>query len=172
MFELIHGPAFDIMGKGLPNPLGTFWSVVMLLDHLGEAEAARRVMQAIEHVTADSKLHTRDLGGTATTADVTRAVCAEIVATKNTQLAASTVPYLAGDKPCRSSSNSSAVADCCWTSSRVSQRLGYPSAIPIGRPIAVSRAVHKFDGHGATGILRLNEMPRCNPRANVIWITR
>ena len=87
MFEPIHGSAFDIMGKGLANPLGTFWSVVMLLDHLGEAEAARRVMQTIEHVTADSKLHTRDLGG-ATTADVTRAVCAEIVATKNTQLAA------------------------------------------------------------------------------------
>jgi tartrate dehydrogenase/decarboxylase / D-malate dehydrogenase len=75
MFEPIHGSAFDIMGKGLANPVGTFWSVVMLLDHLGETDAARRVMQAIEQVTADPKLHTRDLGGTATTAEVTEAVC-------------------------------------------------------------------------------------------------
>jgi len=63
------------MGKGLANPVGTFWSVVMLLEHLGEAEAARRVMQAVEAVTADPSLHTGDLGGTATTAQVTQAVC-------------------------------------------------------------------------------------------------
>ena len=75
MFEPIHGSAFDIMGKGLANPVGTFWSVVMLLEHLGEAAAAKRVMQAIETVTGNPKFHTRDLGGTATTADVTRAVC-------------------------------------------------------------------------------------------------
>ena len=75
MFEPIHGSAFDIMGKGLANPVGTFWSVVMLLEHLGEHEAARRVMQAIESVTATPALHTRDLGGEATTAEVTRAVC-------------------------------------------------------------------------------------------------
>ncbi|ART50140.1 tartrate dehydrogenase [Acidovorax carolinensis] len=76
MFEPIHGSAFDIMGKGLANPIGTFWSVVMLLEHLGEADAARAVMQAIEQVTANPALHTRDLGGTATTAQVTDAVCA------------------------------------------------------------------------------------------------
>ena len=75
MFEPIHGSAFDIMGKGLANPVGTFWSVVMLLEHLGEADAAKRVMQAIEQVTADPALHTRDLGGKATTAQVTQAVC-------------------------------------------------------------------------------------------------
>ena len=75
MFEPIHGSAFDIMGKGLANPIGTFWSAVMLLEHLGEIEAAKRMMQAIEHVTATPALHTRDLGGTARTADVTRAVC-------------------------------------------------------------------------------------------------
>jgi tartrate dehydrogenase/decarboxylase/D-malate dehydrogenase len=75
MFEPIHGSAFDIMGKGLANPIGTFWSVVMLLEHLGENDAARRVMQAIEAVTADPALHTGDLGGKATTAQVTRAVC-------------------------------------------------------------------------------------------------
>lgn len=80
MFEPIHGSAFDIMGQGLANPVGTFWSVAMLLEHLGEADAARRVMAAVEHVTADPALHTRDLGGAATTAQVTRAVCAHIAA--------------------------------------------------------------------------------------------
>ena len=75
MFEPIHGSAFDIMGKGLANPVGTFWSVVMLLEHLGETDAAKRVMQAIEQVTANSGLHTRDLGGKATTAEVTKAMC-------------------------------------------------------------------------------------------------
>jgi tartrate dehydrogenase/decarboxylase/D-malate dehydrogenase len=78
MFEPIHGSAFDIMGKGLANPIGTFWSVVMMLEHLGEAAAARRLMQAIEAVTADRRLHTRDLGGEATTAQVTAAVCAQV----------------------------------------------------------------------------------------------
>jgi tartrate dehydrogenase/decarboxylase / D-malate dehydrogenase len=76
MFEPIHGSAFDIMGQGLANPVGTFWSCVMLLEHLGETEAASKLMAAIEAVTADVSLHTRDLGGTAKTADVTRAVCA------------------------------------------------------------------------------------------------
>jgi tartrate dehydrogenase/decarboxylase/D-malate dehydrogenase len=63
------------MGKGLANPIGTFWSVVMLLEHLGETEAAAHVMQAIETVTANPALHTGDLGGKATTAQVTAAVC-------------------------------------------------------------------------------------------------
>jgi tartrate dehydrogenase/decarboxylase/D-malate dehydrogenase len=81
MFEPIHGSAFDIMGKGLANPVGTFWSVVMLLEHLGETDAAERVMKAVEHVTANPSLHTRDLGGMATTAQVTEAVCARIAAT-------------------------------------------------------------------------------------------
>jgi tartrate dehydrogenase/decarboxylase / D-malate dehydrogenase len=78
MFEPIHGSAFDIMGQGLANPLGTFWSVVMMLEHLGEAGAAARVMKAIERVTADPALHTRDLGGKATTREVTAAVCSEL----------------------------------------------------------------------------------------------
>ncbi len=80
MFEPIHGSAFDIMGKGLANPVGTFWSCVMLLEHLGEADAARTLMAAIEAVTADPKLHTRDLGGNATTKQVTAAVIARIQA--------------------------------------------------------------------------------------------
>jgi tartrate dehydrogenase/decarboxylase/D-malate dehydrogenase len=74
MFEPIHGSAFDIMGKGIANPIGTFWSAVMLLEHLGEAPAARRLMSAIERVTADPRCHTPDLGGRARTADVTAAV--------------------------------------------------------------------------------------------------
>lgn len=80
MFEPIHGSAFDIMGQGLANPVGTFWSCVMLLEHLGEQQAAQRLMQAVEQVTADAALHTRDLGGRATTQQVTDAVCARLKA--------------------------------------------------------------------------------------------
>jgi tartrate dehydrogenase/decarboxylase / D-malate dehydrogenase len=75
MFEPIHGSAFDIMGKGIANPIGTFWSGVLMLEHLGETAAASRLMRAIERVTADQKLHTPDLGGSATTRQVTTAVC-------------------------------------------------------------------------------------------------
>ena len=78
MFEPIHGSAFDIMGKGLANPIGTFWSVVMLLEHLGEPALADRLMAAIEAVTADKTNHTRDLGGTATTEMVTAAVLRQL----------------------------------------------------------------------------------------------
>ena len=80
MFEPIHGSAFDIMGQGLANPVGTFWSAVMLLEHLGEHAAAKRLMRAVEQVTAQPSLHTRDLGGRATTAEVTAAVCAAVSA--------------------------------------------------------------------------------------------
>jgi len=78
MFEPIHGSAFDIMGKGIANPIATFWSAAMMLEHLGEGAASQRLMQAIERTTADPMLHTRDLGGTATTAQVTAAVVAAI----------------------------------------------------------------------------------------------
>lgn len=74
MFEPIHGSAFDIMGKGVANPIGTFWSAVMMLEHLGEAAGAKRLMRAIERVTADKRLHTPDLGGSARTADVTAGI--------------------------------------------------------------------------------------------------
>jgi tartrate dehydrogenase/decarboxylase/D-malate dehydrogenase len=74
MFEPIHGSAFDIMGKGIANPIGTFWSGVMMLDHLGEPAAANRLMKAIERVTADQRFHTPDLGGKARTADVTAGI--------------------------------------------------------------------------------------------------
>ncbi len=79
MFEPIHGSAFDIVGKGIANPIGTFWSCVMLLDHIGEGKAAARLMRAIERVTGDKRLHTPDLGGVATTRQVTDAVCAALL---------------------------------------------------------------------------------------------
>jgi len=79
MFEPIHGSAFDITGKGIANPVGTFWSAVMMLEHLGEPAAAARLMRAIERVTADASLHTPDLGGTATTDKVTEAVCTAVL---------------------------------------------------------------------------------------------
>jgi tartrate dehydrogenase/decarboxylase/D-malate dehydrogenase len=74
MFEPIHGSAFDITGKGIANPVASFWTAAMMLDHLGEREAAARLMTAIERVTADKSLHTPDLGGGSTTAQVTDAV--------------------------------------------------------------------------------------------------
>jgi tartrate dehydrogenase/decarboxylase / D-malate dehydrogenase len=73
MFEPIHGSAFDITGKGIANPIATFWTASMMLEHLGEAKAAARLMKAIEAVTA-RKVFTPDLGGTARTRDVTAAV--------------------------------------------------------------------------------------------------
>jgi tartrate dehydrogenase/decarboxylase/D-malate dehydrogenase len=74
MFEPIHGSAFDIIGKGIANPIGTFWSAVMMLEHLDEKPAGDRLMRAIERVTADHRFHTPDLGGKAKTAEVTAAV--------------------------------------------------------------------------------------------------
>ena len=73
MFEPIHGSAFDITGKGIANPIATFWTAAMMLEHLGEALAAGRLMKAVEKVTA-SGIHTPDLGGKARTVDVTRSV--------------------------------------------------------------------------------------------------
>jgi tartrate dehydrogenase/decarboxylase/D-malate dehydrogenase len=87
MFEPIHGSAFDIMGKGLANPVGTFWSVVMLLEHLGEPAAAAQVMRAIEQITSTPELHTGDLGGHATTAQVTAAMCELLTASMQHQTA-------------------------------------------------------------------------------------
>jgi len=74
MFEPIHGAAFDITGKGIANPIGAFWTAALMLEHLGEKDASLRLMEAVESVTA-SGLHTPDLGGKATTKEVTAAVC-------------------------------------------------------------------------------------------------
>src|SRR5450759_5272473 len=75
MFEPIHGSAFDITGKGIANPVATFWTAAMMLEHLGEKPAAARLMKAVERVTADKSVHTPDLGWQATTKQVTDAVC-------------------------------------------------------------------------------------------------
>ena len=77
MFEPIHGSAFDLIGTGRANPIATFWSAVMMLEHLGEAASAGRLMAAIEAVTRSGP-RTPDLGGTATAAEVTAAVCRAI----------------------------------------------------------------------------------------------
>jgi tartrate dehydrogenase/decarboxylase/D-malate dehydrogenase len=73
MFEPIHGSAFDITGKGVANPIATFWTASMMLEHLGQPKAARRLMKAIEKTTG-AGIHTPDLGGKAKTRDVTKAV--------------------------------------------------------------------------------------------------
>ncbi|OJU09328.1 MAG: tartrate dehydrogenase [Caulobacterales bacterium 68-7] len=73
MFEPIHGSAFDITGKGIANPVATFWTAAQMLEHLGEKAAATRLMIAVEQVCADGVL-TPDVGGVATTKEVTAAV--------------------------------------------------------------------------------------------------
>jgi isocitrate/isopropylmalate dehydrogenase len=77
MFEPIHGSAFDITGKGVANPVGTFWTASEMLVWLGEEEAAGKMMEAVEAVT-ERGIMTKDLGGSAGTKDVTDAVCAEL----------------------------------------------------------------------------------------------
>jgi len=73
MFEPIHGSAFDITGKGVANPIATFWTASMMLEHLGEAKAAARLMKAIERTT-EEQIFTPDLGGVHDTRAVTNAV--------------------------------------------------------------------------------------------------
>jgi len=73
MFEPIHGSAFDITGKGIANPVATFWTGAQMLEHLGEKDAAVRLMTAVERVCAAGVL-TPDVGGKATTKEVTDAV--------------------------------------------------------------------------------------------------
>ncbi|KAF2471693.1 tartrate dehydrogenase [Lindgomyces ingoldianus] len=77
MFEPIHGSAFDITGKGVANPVATFWTAAEMLTWLGEEEGAARLMEAVENVT-ESGVCTRDLGGKAGTKEVTEAVCSEL----------------------------------------------------------------------------------------------
>jgi tartrate dehydrogenase/decarboxylase/D-malate dehydrogenase len=74
MFEPIHGSAFDIAGKGIANPVATFWSAVQMLGHLGEPEAGDQLMRAVERV-CEAGVMTPDVGGKATTREVTEAVC-------------------------------------------------------------------------------------------------
>lgn len=67
LFEPVHGSAPDIAGQGVANPIGQIWSAAMMLEHLGEQEAADAIMAGVEGTLADSRLRTRDLGGTADT---------------------------------------------------------------------------------------------------------
>ncbi len=80
LFEPVHGSAPDIAGKGIANPIGAVWAGAMLLEHLGETEAARRVIQAIETVIASGIPRTPDLGGKATTREVAGALLAAVKA--------------------------------------------------------------------------------------------
>lgn len=77
MFEPIHGSAFDIAGKGIANPVATFWTVAEMVRWLGHDDAAESLLDCVENV-CEKGVKTRDLGGTATTQEVTNAVCSEI----------------------------------------------------------------------------------------------
>jgi tartrate dehydrogenase/decarboxylase/D-malate dehydrogenase len=79
MFEPVHGSAPDIAGRFVCNPIGQIWSAGLMLGHLGEAEAGRAIVTAIETLLRESGPRTRDMGGQAGTADVGNAL-AEIVA--------------------------------------------------------------------------------------------
>ena len=79
VFEPVHGSAPDIAGQGIANPIGQIWSGAMMLDHLGEGEAARDIEGAIERVLAEGSLRTRDLGGQAETGACGRAVAEALV---------------------------------------------------------------------------------------------
>jgi tartrate dehydrogenase/decarboxylase/D-malate dehydrogenase len=78
MFEPVHGSAPDIAGQGIANPIATLWSVAMMLEFLGEATAAGSLMTAIEAVTGEGRVLTRDLGGKAGTQDFTDAVLQQL----------------------------------------------------------------------------------------------
>lgn len=78
MFEPIHGSAPDIAGRGIANPIGAIWAAALMLDHLGERDAATGIVAALEGVLSDGRVRTPDLGGTATTRDVTAAVVAAL----------------------------------------------------------------------------------------------
>jgi tartrate dehydrogenase/decarboxylase/D-malate dehydrogenase len=78
VFEPVHGSAPDIAGQGIANPVGQIWSGAMMLDHLGEPDAAAAIVTAIERVLAEPKLRTRDLKGTADTVTCGKAVAAAL----------------------------------------------------------------------------------------------
>jgi tartrate dehydrogenase/decarboxylase/D-malate dehydrogenase len=82
MFEPIHGSAPDIAGKGIANPIAAIWAGAMMLDHLGERRAHDRILAAIEGVLSDERVKTPDLGGRATTVDMTRAIAAAMQGSK------------------------------------------------------------------------------------------
>ena len=78
LFEPVHGSAPDIAGQNVANPIGQIWSGAMMLDHLGEPEAAADILRAIERSLADPRTRTRDLGGSADTRTCGDAVAAAL----------------------------------------------------------------------------------------------
>jgi isocitrate dehydrogenase (NAD+) len=78
VFEAVHGSAPDIAGKNLANPTALLLSSVLMLEHLGESDAASRVRRAVGGVLGAGTVRTRDLGGSSTTTEFTAAVCAAI----------------------------------------------------------------------------------------------
>ncbi len=80
MFEPVHGSAPDIAGKGIANPVAQIWSGAMMLEHLGEKDAARAVEEAIFKVLAGRDPLTPDIGGKASTEDMGKAIAAEVSA--------------------------------------------------------------------------------------------
>jgi tartrate dehydrogenase/decarboxylase/D-malate dehydrogenase len=78
MFEPIHGSAPDIAGRGIANPIGAIWAGALLLDHVGQAEAASRIERAIARVVAEGRVLTPDLGGRATTRELTAAIASAV----------------------------------------------------------------------------------------------
>jgi isocitrate dehydrogenase (NAD+) len=74
LFEAVHGTAPDIAGKGVANPTALLLSAVMMLDYLGETDAARNIETAVHRVFKEKKCVTRDIGGTATTAEFTKSL--------------------------------------------------------------------------------------------------
>jgi isocitrate dehydrogenase (NAD+) len=75
VFEAVHGTAPDIAGKNLANPIALLRSGILMLEHLGEDEAARRVEAALAYTMSETPVRTRDLGGTASTSEFTTALC-------------------------------------------------------------------------------------------------
>ena len=78
MFEPVHGSAPDIAGQGVANPVASVWTAAMMLEHLGEAEAAATLERAMESVLEDERARTRDLGGSADTETCARAMLSAI----------------------------------------------------------------------------------------------
>ncbi len=80
MFEPVHGSAPDIAGKGIANPIAAIWTAAMMLDHLGEPDAAAEIVEAIEVSLENDVTRTADLGGTADTKQSVVAVLAALKA--------------------------------------------------------------------------------------------
>ncbi len=80
MFEPIHGSAPDIAGRDIANPIGAIWAGALMLDHLGHSDVHDQVVRAIEQVLEEGRVRTPDLGGTARTGDMTKAIVAAVSA--------------------------------------------------------------------------------------------